>query len=123
MNKYDLEERTLKFSIELTKLIKTLPKNQVNDKAGNQVIGSGTSIGANYREANGAESRKDFTHKIRICLKESKETDYWLKILKENNESQTVIISELWKEAHEFSCIFGKIVSTMDKDKVKELQN
>lgn len=68
MNKYDLEKRTLEFSIKLIKVLKGLPKNVFNYRLMSQVIDSGTSIGANYREANGAESKKDFIHKIKIVF-------------------------------------------------------
>ena len=69
MNKYELEERTLRFSIKLIETLKKLPKNLFNHKLISQCISSGTSIGANYYEENGAESRKDFKHKIRIYFK------------------------------------------------------
>lgn len=91
MNKHELEERTLKFSIELIKTLKTLPKNIYNYKIIGQLIDSGTSIGANYREANGTESRKDFKHKINISFKEARETNYWLSILQSTNQENMKI--------------------------------
>lgn len=74
--KYDLEERALEFSKKLINFIKPININITNDNTIKQLLKSGTSIGANYREANGAESKKDFRHKIAICKKESKETQY-----------------------------------------------
>ena len=79
-NKYDLEERTSKFAEDLIDLCKKAPKNVVTTPIIGQLIRSGTSIGANYCEANGASSRKDFKNKIFICKKESKETKYWINL-------------------------------------------
>ena len=71
---YDLEERTALFGESVIDFVKTLPQDRVNNELISQIIRSSTSIGANYMEADGAESRKDFRHKIAICKKESKET-------------------------------------------------
>ena len=77
----------------------------------NQLIRSGTSIGANYREANGAASKKDFQNKIFICKKESKETLYWLELMGEaiNDEKQKINCRKLWQETKELTLIFSKI--------------
>ncbi len=77
---YDLEERTAIFGENIIEFAMSLKKNDVNKILTNQIIRSGTSIGANYCEADGAESKKDFNHKIGICKKESKETMHWLRI-------------------------------------------
>jgi four helix bundle protein len=110
-NKYDLEERTAKFSEEIIKLCLKAPKDNLVTSITEQLIRCGTSIGANYCEANGASSKKDFKNKIFICKKEAKETKYWLRmlacavpILKENCQN-------LWKEAQELTLIFSKIAS------------
>lgn len=112
MNKYDLEKRTLEFSIKLIETLKKLPKNLYNYKSIGQRVGSGTSIGANYREANGAESRKDFKHKIRISYKESRETRYWLEVLMGTNKDQDYGLDLLWNEVNQFVKIFASIVKT-----------
>ena len=112
MNKYDLENRTLAFVIKLLKILTNLRKTPYNYKLICQCISSGTSIGANYMEANGAESRKDFIHKISLSLKETKETKFWLDCLKITNPESKNELIELWKEADEFTLIFGKITST-----------
>ena len=111
MKNYDLEKRTLEFSVKLIKTLKKLPKNLYNYKISAQVIDSGTSIGANYMEANGAESKKDFIHKVRISLKESKETRYWLNILIRINSTMIYELIALKNESNEFVLIFGKITS------------
>ena len=70
--KYDLEERTAKFGEEIIRFLKTLPKNTITEPLIKQLIRSATSIGANYGEADDAESSSDFKHKIGICKKRSK---------------------------------------------------
>ena len=76
--KYDLEERTLKYGKEVIRLAKLLPKNSINIPLLSQLIRSGTSVGANYREANETSTKKDFLFRMRISKKEAKETEYWL---------------------------------------------
>jgi len=79
----------------------------------NQLIRCGTSIGANYWEANGASSKRDFNNKIFICKKESKETKYWLRLFTGALEDKKLKeeCRNLWQEAQEFNPIFSKIVS------------
>ena len=81
MKRNDLEERTLDFARNVRIFIKKLPKSAGIYADGSQVIRSSGSIGANYIEAQGALSRKDFAMRIKICRKEAKETHYWLGLL------------------------------------------
>src|SRR3989338_3099167 len=81
MKRNDLEERTLDFARNVRIFIKKLPKSAGIYADGSQVIRSSGSIGANYIEAQGALSRKDFAMRIKICRKEAKETHYWLDLL------------------------------------------
>ena len=74
-----------------------------------QLIRAGLSIGANYCEANGASSKKDFKNKIFICKKESKETKYWLRMLARSVKELTYECRVLWQEAQELTMIFSKI--------------
>ncbi|EKD91102.1 MAG: hypothetical protein ACD_30C00045G0002 [uncultured bacterium] len=106
---YDLEERTAKFAEEIIELCKKVPKNAVTLPIINQLVKSGTSVGANYAEANGASSKKDFKNKIFICKKESKETMYWLRILAKATEELADDWRKLWKESQELTLIFSKI--------------
>lgn len=78
MDKTELEKRTKIFAIKVIRFVAKLPKNKTTDVLGYQLLKSGTSIGANYREANRAESRNDFMHKIGVVSKEAAETQYWL---------------------------------------------
>jgi len=108
--KYDLEERTAIFGEEIIKFVKNLPDMPINRPLINQIMRSGTSIGANYMEANGAESKKDFQHKIGICKKEAKETMHWLRMVATANTDKAEKCRKLWKEVHELVLIFSSIV-------------
>lgn len=75
--KYDLEERTAKFGEQIIDFAKTIPQNPINIPLISQLIRAGTSIGANFCEADDAETPKDFIHKLGICKKEARETKHW----------------------------------------------
>jgi four helix bundle protein len=109
--KYDLEERTAIFSEKIILLCKSIPKDIITNPIISQLIRAGTSIGANYCEDNGASSKKDFTNKIYICKKESKETQYWLRLLAKSINDDKLIqqCRILWQEAKELTLIFSKI--------------
>ncbi len=83
---YDLEERTFLFAKEVRLFVKTLPNTLANIEDGKQLIRASGSIGANYREANEALSKKDFLMRIKISRKEAKESEYWLKLIIQTNE-------------------------------------
>jgi four helix bundle protein len=95
---------------KLVHLSKSLPKNAVNFNLIDQIIRSGTSIGANYREANETETKKDFIFRIRICRKEAKETIYWLNLIIEANPDFKVRTQLLLQEAAELVKIFAAIL-------------
>lgn len=106
---YNLEERTLEFSKQIIQLCKKLPKNTINFKMIDQLIRSATSIGANYREANETDTKKDFKNRIRIAKKEAKETIYWLQLLIETNQYLKNEISIILNESEELMKILGSI--------------
>lgn len=108
--KYDLEERTSIFSERIIGFCNNIPKTAVTLPIISQLVRAGTSIGANYCEADGAESRKDFKHKIGICKKEAKETKYWLRIISTAAPEFKGEARELWQEAQEFTLIFSSII-------------
>ncbi|HOX10572.1 MAG TPA: four helix bundle protein [Candidatus Moranbacteria bacterium] len=108
-NKYNLAERTSKFGCEVIIFVKKIKENNINRSITSQLIRSATSIGANYMEADCAESKKDFVHKIGICKKESKETTYWLHMLATAEPNNADYCRKLWKEAHELTLIFSSI--------------
>ena len=107
---YDLEERTARFGESVIDFVKTLPRNLINNELIGQIVRSGTSIGANYMEADGAESKKDFRHKIALCKKESKETKHWLRMIAKANPNRKDECRKLWNEVQELTLIFSSIL-------------
>jgi four helix bundle protein len=114
-NKRDLEERTTKFGKEVILFVKNLKRDVVSLPLISQIVRSATSIGANYREATGASSRKDFKNKIFICKKECKETKHWLELIAETNPEHKEKCRTLWKEAQELTLIFSQAIITLEK--------
>lgn len=108
---FDLAERTSKFGKEIILFIKSLPMNEINKPLLSQLIRSATSVGANYMEADCAESKKDFKHKIGICKKESKESTHWLHMVAVANDDRKDECRKFWKEAHELTLIFSSIIN------------
>ncbi|MDP3899960.1 MAG: four helix bundle protein [bacterium] len=115
---YDLEERTAKFGEAIIAFSKKIPLTLVTQRIIPQLVAAGTSVGANYCEADDAESGKDFKHKIGICKKESRETKHWLRMtvvaiphLKDEARS-------LWQEAHELNLIFNAINNKIKNKKL-----
>ncbi|MCK9378914.1 MAG: four helix bundle protein [Candidatus Moranbacteria bacterium] len=119
---YNLEERTRIFSKEMIRFLVKIKKNRINENIISQLIRSATSVGANYCEANGASSKKDFSNKIFICRKEIQETKYWVELLAEASPEEKDNLKKLWKEAHELTLIFNKISKTL-KEKSLKLKN
>lgn len=116
MNKqYDLEERTALFGEAIVNFCKSIAQDSINKPIINQLVRSGTSVGANYMEANGASSRKDFRNKIFICKKEAQETKHWLRMISNCSPETKDITQKLWKEAQELTMIFQKITSSLNK--------
>ncbi|MFH1612034.1 MAG: four helix bundle protein [bacterium] len=114
---YNLKERTAKFGENIIDFVKDINKNEINRLLISQIIRSGTSVGANYMEADEAESDKDFKHKIAICKKESKECKHWLRMIAKADSSKTEKCRCLWQEVQELSLIFSSILRPKSKDK------
>jgi four helix bundle protein len=112
MDKVELEERTKAFALQVIRYVAALPRCKESDVLGRQLLRSGTSIGANYREANRAESRADFIHKIAIVEKEAAETQYWLELCRETKYLNCNGLSELQRESRELLAIFTSIGKT-----------
>ncbi len=109
--KYDLEERTAVFGEKIIEFVKSLQRNPVNNSLISQVVRSGTSVGANYMEADAANTKKDFIYRISLCRKESKETRHWLRMIAKANPTFLIETRFLWKEAHELTLIFSSIIN------------
>lgn len=113
---YDLEERTAKFGEKIISLCRSLHENTISKPLILQLVRSATSIGANYMEANGASSRKDFKNKIFICKKEAQETKHWLRMLASCFVDRKSELTVHWKECQELTLIFQKIVNSLNKN-------
>lgn len=111
-----IQTRTFKFGVEIVKLTFLLPKTPAGYALANQIVRSGTSIGANIEEAQGAYSKQDFIHKMQISLKEARETNYWLKIL---NESGLISMEKLKCLLQECEEIVKILVTIIKKSKIK----
>jgi four helix bundle protein len=103
--KTELEERTKKFAVRVVKTVGGFPKTSEGKIIGRQLLKAGTSIGANYHEANRAESRDDFIHKTGIAEKEAAETIYWLEICHETRLGVEKQIAEVLDEANQLLAI------------------
>lgn len=106
----DIHERIYRFVIRVINLTKALAKTPQNDVIINQLVKSSTSMGANDQEADGSESRKDFIAKYSIVKKETKETNYWLRIIKDTNPSVEKRIESLQQEGLEIVRIISAII-------------
>ncbi|MBL1212712.1 MAG: four helix bundle protein [Ignavibacteriae bacterium] len=109
--KYDLEERTYKFARDVYKICKKIKSKYFGFEYINQVIRSSASIGSNYIEANESLSKKDFIYRTKICRKEAKETEYWLRLLLETAEKKNSELETLYKESIELKKIFSAIIN------------
>jgi four helix bundle protein len=106
---YDLEERTAQFGEAIIRFAKKIPQNPVNNRLIDQLVGAGTSVGANYCEADDGVSEKDFKNKIGTCKKEARETKYFLRMVVAAQENLKPEARVLWQEAKELHLIFCKI--------------
>jgi four helix bundle protein len=110
MKENDLLKRTFNFGISCLKFLRKLESNPENNLIRFQLGKSCTSIGANYEESQAGSSKADFTNKVKIALREARETNYWLRVLKELNESNDESLELLIKESQELKNILGAIV-------------
>jgi four helix bundle protein len=108
----DIEERLVNFAVRIVKLSGHLPATQAGKHIGGQVLRSGTAPAAHYAEARGAESRKDFVHKLKICLKELDETRVWLKMVTRSEMVPTARLSEITNECDELCRIINASIKT-----------
>ena len=115
----DLKERTKNFALHIMKMYSSLPKSTEARVLGTQVLRSGTSVGANYREASRGRSKAEFVAKMGDCLKELEETMYWFDLLIEGNILPKNKLSGLLQESKELTDIFVTIIKNI-KTKVKK---
>ncbi len=111
-NKRDIKERSFKFAVRIIKFVQKLPRNYVSQKIGGQLLDSATSVGANVEEATGGFSRKDFTYKMGVALKEARESNYWLRLIKVSEIAKGDELDSLLGESEEIKKILASIVKT-----------
>ncbi|HUU15194.1 MAG TPA: four helix bundle protein [Terriglobia bacterium] len=108
----NLNERLLEYGVRIIKLVESLPKTPVGRRIGDQLLRSGTSAGANYEEAQGAESKDDFIHKLQIALKELRESNYWLRLLARAGKVPSGRMASLLDESNQLRAMLSKAVAT-----------
>ncbi len=113
---YDLEERTAQFGEAAIEFALSLPSGPVTSPLINQFVRSATSVGANYCEADDAESKRDFRHKIALCRKEARETKHWLRMNAKAVPGSKETARELWSETKELHLILSKIYRNTKPD-------
>lgn len=111
-----IEDRTYRFALQVVKLVRVLPKETASRAIGQQLIRSGTSIGANVEEAIGGTSKREFANKMNIAQKEAGETHYWLRLIRDLEIVKSETINPLIQEAYELRKVLAKIVSTTRKN-------
>ena len=106
---YDLEERTARFGEAVIDFAKIIPQNPITNRLISQLVGAGTSVGANYVEADDSVSKKDFLKSIGTCRKEARETKHFLRMIARAVPALKLQARELWMEARELHLIFSRI--------------
>ena len=115
---HDLEERLIDFAVRIIRMIEDLPNTRVGNHIAGQLLRCGTSPAPNYGEAQGAESRADFIHKMRVCLKELRETRVWLlMIARATRIKSSSKLDPLIQETNELISIFVTSIRTAKKGK------
>ncbi len=117
MNKYDLEERLIEFSVLIIEIVNEMPDSKAGSHLSKQLVRSGTSVSLNYGEAQSAESSRDFIHKMKVILKELRETFICLKLIhisKLYKMEEKIIIAK--KENNELISIFVKSIQTAQRN-------
>jgi len=121
MRKFDLEERLINFAVQVVEITESMPKSYAGNHLSNQLLRSGTSPALNYGEAQSGESRKDFIHKIKIVLKELRESHVCMKIIQRSKLFKSEdILTNTMTECNELISIFVKSIETAQKNLRKE---
>ena len=106
MDESELKARTKQFGLRVINLVDALPKTTAGRAIGNQLVRSGTSVGANYRAACRSRSKAEFVAKIGIVAEESDESAFWLELIMDANLLKTELVAALHREAEELTAIF-----------------
>ncbi len=118
--KYDLEDRLISFAIAVSEIVEQLPNTKLGNQIGNQMIRSGTAPALNYAEAMASESTRDFIHKLKIVLKELRETMVCLKIIRKKPLiTDEILLDRVFGENNELISIFVKSIATAKSNQLK----
>ena len=120
MTRSELERRTKEFAIAVIRFVDKVPRNKAARLMGDQLLRSATSIGANYREANRAESRRDFVHKVAIVAKEAAESLYWIELFEETMIGNSEQIKLLFNECNQLVAIFTRMGKTAKENLARQ---
>jgi four helix bundle protein len=111
-SKFDLGDRLVDFSVLVIDVVEALPDNRVGNHVAGQLLRAGTAPAPNHGEAQSAESRKDFVHKMKVALKELRETQVWLKIIKRKQLASVELVEKALTESNELIAIFVSSITT-----------
>lgn len=115
---YDLQDRLVDYAVRIIKLSEALPETKAGRHVSSQLLRSGTSPAPNYGEAQSAESRADFIHKMKVALKELRETEVWIKIItRAQMAGSETLLAPLLQETDELTAIVFKSIETAKKNK------
>jgi four helix bundle protein len=117
--KEELKKRTKAFAVSIIKMTESLPRKNATFTVTNQIIGSSTSVGANYRAALRGRSKAEFIAKLGVVVEEVDETPYWLEIIVDSGLGAKDVITPLWLEGNELTAIFVSMLKTtkLNRDK------
>lgn len=110
-----IQEKSYKFALRIIQLYQLILKESEGYILANQILKSGTSIGANIEEAIGAQSRRDFKSKLSISYKEACETHYWLRLMRDSNIVAKQLSNSMIEDCNELLKIIGSIIKTLKK--------
>ncbi|TAK53878.1 MAG: four helix bundle protein [Bacteroidetes bacterium] len=119
----DIKERTFEFGVRVVKMSEQLPNSKAGKVLGNQVLRSGTSIGANVEEAVAAFSTEDYIFKMNTALKEARETHFWLRLIKASELLKPSRLEAIINEAEEIKKILGAIVSKVKASQKSKIRS
>jgi four helix bundle protein len=112
MDTREVSERLLDYGVRAIRVVESLPRTLVGRRIGDQLLRSSISVGANYEEARGAESREGFVHKLQIALKEVRESNYWLRLLAKSEIVPRNRLSAILDESNQLRAMLSKAVAT-----------
>jgi four helix bundle protein len=112
MDTREVSERLLDYGVLAIRVVESLPRTLVGRRIGDQLLRSSISVRANYEEAQGAESREDFVHKLQIALKEVRESNYWLRLLAKAEIVPNNRLSRILDESNQLRAMLSKAVAT-----------